>query len=258
MGAKWASLVGATKFLGGKTPGRLPPSASFSGFLRLAIAPPQSPAASTTRSFPGFFLPRPPVDAADARFDEHWLQLQRLEFQPVQQWGNDANEQVGLATSYFSQISQSNTNGAQQSAYTYSTNSSGNLYVGSTTVTQDYGLSSAVKKQTTQTQDQYGNVTQMQQSSLYTSGSPTWVRAYTNTCLNNSNYTNLHIVNRLTGSTVTEGTNTSTLSSITYDGDNSNFTAAPGITAHDSAYTCNYGQTGCTCRFRRRKSLIPN
>src|SRR5271157_2254170 len=57
-------------------------------------------------------------------------------------------------------------------------------------------------------------------------------------------------------STVTDGTNTSTLSTITYDGDNSNFTAAPGITAHDSAYTCNYGQSGCTTAYRGNPTTI--
>src|SRR5271166_4687840 len=165
--------------------------------------------------------------------------------------------QVGLATFYLSEVQQGTANGGVGVSYTWATNASGNLYPGTTWTTQDWGLSSTVNKYTTQAQDQYGNVTQVQLSNWYV----TWaqqavVRTYANTYLNSSNYTSLHIVNRLTGSSVTDGTNTSTLSTITYDGDNSNFTAVPGITAHDSAYTCNYGQTGCTTAYRGNPTII--
>ncbi len=42
-------------------------------------------------------------------------------------------------------------------------------------------------------------------------------RTYTNTYLGGSNYTSLYIFNRLLTSTVTDGTNTATLVSNTYD-----------------------------------------
>jgi hypothetical protein len=52
-------------------------------------------------------------------------------------------------------------------------------------------------------------------------------RTYTNTYLSNSNYTPLYIFNRLLTSTVTDGTNTATLGSNTYDTGTSNPNATP-------------------------------
>ena len=82
------------------------------------------------------------------------------------------------------------------------------------------------------------------------------MRTYTNTYLSSSGYTSIHIVNRLTGSSVTDGTNTSTLSTISYDSDDGSFQAAPGILNHDSAYTCNYGSSGCTTYLRGNPTTI--
>lgn len=147
-------------------------------------------------------------------------------------------------------MQQGSNTGGQESDYSYATNASGNWYVGMTTATQDVGLSTAVKKFTTQTQDQYGNVTQVQVSNWYQpAGSGSVIRTYTNTYLNSSNYVNAHIVNRLTGSSVTYGTYTSTLSAVTYDnGYNGLFLKdAPGITAHDTAYGCPSPSGGGYC-----------
>ena len=154
---------------------------------------------------------------------------------------NSADASVGLATSYVARVAYGTNTGGQQLDYAWTTNSSGNLYNWATFKTQDVALASALASYTTQTQDQYGNVTQVGVSNQYVSWSQqASVRTYTNTYMNTSNYTNLHIVNRLTGSSVTDGNYTTALSSITYDGgvNGSLLKDAPGITAHDSAYGC--------------------
>src|SRR5271165_6872857 len=168
---------------------------------------------------------------------------------------HSGDAQVGLATNYNARVQYGTNTGSQELDYTWTTNASGNLYVSKTVTTQDFALSSAVAKNTTQTQDQYGNVTQVQLSNW---GQTSVVRTYTNTYLNSSNYTSLHIVNRLTGSAVTDGTNTSTLSAIAYDNDaiNGQLAAAPGITAHDAAYACNYPASGCTTYYRGNPTTI--
>jgi len=174
---------------------------------------------------------------------------------------NIADASVGLALHYNAQVNQQGVNGGQQYDYNYTTNSSGNLYVWATFVTNDLGLSTGVQKYTTQTQDQYGNVTQVGVSNWYQSWSQQQtVRTYTNTYLNSLNYTNLHIVNRLTGRTVTSagGATSSTLATIVYDYDSTNgiLQAVPGITGHDAAYECNYGSTGCTTYYRGNPTTI--
>jgi len=59
------------------------------------------------------------------------------------------------------------------------------------------------------------------------------IRTYTNTYLSDFNYTNRHINNRLSTSTLTDGTKTITLASISYDETN-HFSIAP-VYEHDSA-----------------------
>ncbi len=92
---------------------------------------------------------------------------------------------------------------------------SGNPYINTTITTLDYTLPSQVKKQTSQTLDQHGNLTDML---VYDFGNfSTPARTYHNTYLTDSNYTSRYIFNRLTQSTVTAGTLSTTLSSISYD-----------------------------------------
>ena len=128
--------------------------------------------------------------------------------------------------------------------YVYSTDPAGNSYVSTSYSTEDYSTSNSVMKETTQTLDQYGNVTQIQQ---YNYGSPSsspspgsLARTYTNTYLNSSTYTNAYILNRLSTSTVTDGTHTTTLVSNLYDGNS--FTNVSNMTMHDS----NYGTSNTT------------
>ena len=72
-------------------------------------------------------------------------------------------------------------------------------------------------KETDQTLDPYGNLTQLVVKN-FGSGAPGSVaRTYHNTYLGGTNYTSRYIFNRLLTSTVTDGTNTATLVSNTYD-----------------------------------------
>jgi len=78
------------------------------------------------------------------------------------------------------------------------TPTSANLYISSTLTTLDPGQSYQAQKKTTQTLDQYGNLTTMQ---LYNFGNlSTPARTYANTYLTDPNYTSRYIRNRLTWS----------------------------------------------------------
>jgi len=114
--------------------------------------------------------------------------------------------------------------------------------------TLDPGQSYQAQKQTTQTLDQYGNLTQMQVFNFGNLSTP--ARTYTNNYLNSSNYTSRYIFNRLTSSTVTDGTNSATLVSNSYDG--TSLTNVTGMNEHDS----NYG-TSATYRGNVTGSTTP-
>jgi RHS repeat-associated protein len=76
------------------------------------------------------------------------------------------------------------------------TPTSANPYINSTLTTLDPGQSYQAQKKTTQTLDQYGNLTNMQ---LYDFGNlSTPARSYTNQYLTDTNYTSRYIRNRLT------------------------------------------------------------
>ncbi len=110
-----------------------------------------------------------------------------------------------------------------------------NPYISSTLTTLDPGQSYQVQKKTTQTLDQYGNLTGMQ---LYNFGNlSTPARSYTNTYLTDTNYTSRYIRNRLTWSY----TGATTLAQNSYDGYNNGCTSAlsgQGWHEHDDT---NYG-----------------
>ena len=90
--------------------------------------------------------------------------------------------------------------------------------------------------QTTQTMDQYGNVTQVQVYSFGWGSVGSLARTYTNFYLyqNNSAYVPYYIFNRLLASTVTDGTNSATLASNVYDG--GTLASVTGAYEHDSTY----------------------
>ena len=104
-----------------------------------------------------------------------------------------------------------------------------NPYLATTVTKLDPGQSWENDKQTTQTLDQYGNLLTLKAYNFGYGSVGSLARTYTNTYLGGSNYTSLYIFNRLLTSTVTDGTNTATLVSNTYDPGFSNITATcPG------------------------------
>jgi YD repeat-containing protein len=125
-----------------------------------------------------------------------------------------------------------------QDTYTWAADPAGRPYLGTDVATVDPGQPYAVQKQTVQTPDAYGNITQTQAwdyipATQSFGSSPT--RTTTNTYLTNSNYTSAYIYNRLVTSTVTSGSNTAYLASNSYDG--SALTNVTNMPEHDSAYT---------------------
>jgi len=103
----------------------------------------------------------------------------------------------------------------EKETYTWTQDAAGRPYVG-TVLSESFHTDSTVKQsKTEQTLDVYGNLTQMKQ---YDFGNlATAARTYTNTYLTGANYTSRYIFNRLTQAQVTNGTNTVTLASNTYD-----------------------------------------
>jgi hypothetical protein len=123
-----------------------------------------------------------------------------------------------------------NVAGSLHDDYTWTTDSAGNQYISTDLTTEDDYNPTAIQKKTTQTLDQYGNLTQMQ---VYNYGNlSTLARTYTNTYQNTSAYTSLYILNRLLTSTVTGGTNSTTLAINSYDQNTlTNVTGMNDITA---------------------------
>ncbi len=139
--------------------------------------------------------------------------------------------------------------------YTWVQDSAGNPYLGTTVTTLDPTQSYAISKKTTQTLDAHGNATQMELWDYYTGTPPTNpARTYTNTYRTDNGactYSSLYIFNRLLSSTLTDGTNTSTLVTNQYS---SNIPAdAPGIREHDPNYGASY-----LCRGNLTASTTPS
>ena len=88
-------------------------------------------------------------------------------------------------------------------------------YVTSVLSEQDPGQSYAVSSKTEQDVDAWGNVTQTRLYDYSSLATP--AKTYTNTFLTGTNYTSRNIRNRLLTSTVSDGTNTVTLVTNTYD-----------------------------------------
>ncbi len=117
-----------------------------------------------------------------------------------------------------------------------------NPYIGTTVTKLNPSATYEADKQTVQTLDQYGNVLTQQIYNFGAAGGGvgSLARTYTNTYLGGSAYTSLYIVNRLLTSTVTDGTNTATLASNSYDQNAlTSITATcggtPSLCEHDNA-----------------------
>ena len=133
--------------------------------------------------------------------------------------------------------------------FTWAQNSTLNSYIG-TTVTRLNPGTGEVDKETDQTLDPYGNLTQMVVKN-FGSGAPGSVaRTYHNTYLGGTNYTSRYIFNRLLTSTVTDasGTNSATLVSNTYD----QYSLANITTSCSSGGLCEHDNTNYPYTFSYR------
>ncbi len=132
---------------------------------------------------------------------------------------------MGLPSAYEEGPSGSSA-GLSHISYVWSKNAtSNNPYISSTTAYVNYGQSNAISKTTTQTLDRYGNVTQMVVSDWSGGSAPS--RTYTNTWLHGADggglvnpqlyYDQHYFRNRLSSSSLTDGTSSVTLATNSYD-----------------------------------------
>jgi RHS repeat-associated protein len=162
----------------------------------------------------------------------------------------------GLLSQAQSRLHHSISTGMRADTYTWTTDSTGNQYITTDLITEDAGNPTQVQKQTTQTKDQYGNLLQMKVYNYGNLTSP--ARTYTNTYLPGSNYTSLYIFNRLQTSTVTDGTNTTTLATNVYDNASNSYCSGyslTGVSANEHDNT-NYG-TGFAYRGNPAAMVTP-
>ena len=153
--------------------------------------------------------------------------------QPSRVWymqSNIAAASVGLVVAY-----QESSWGSgpdtflKQNWYTWSQHPSGNQYISQVVTTLDPGPTNAKHKTSNQTVDQYRNLTSLQITDF--NGA---VRTYYNGYLTDANDTSRYMFNRLTGSSVTGGGQTSTLVSNSYD--QFGQLDVSGMQQHDAAY----------------------
>jgi RHS repeat-associated protein len=173
--------------------------------------------------------------------------------QPVHQWAglvdpsgpakfwsfNTTTAPVGFI-SYFDDRSSLYGTTVRDRTMAYAQDTAGRWYTSGILTTLDPGQSYQQQSQSTQVLDAHGNVTQ---SKIYNYGnlsSP--ARTYTNTYLTSTNYTSLHIWNRLLTSAVTDGTNNVTLATNTYDG--GTLTNIASLPAHDPTYSTTFTYRG--------------
>ncbi len=101
--------------------------------------------------------------------------------------------------------------------YSWSQDGSGNPYISAKVRVTDPGSSNPLTARTTQTQDQYGNVTQAVIYPYNDTGTP--LRTYNSSYLTTGTYPSHYILNRLLTTTLNTGGQTKTLLQNTYDYD---------------------------------------
>ena len=122
--------------------------------------------------------------------------------------------QIGLA-SRFTQLASVNGAILQDAYYTWSQDPAGHPYISADTSISDEGTGNQQSALSTQTLDQYGNVTQ---SVIYPyNNTSTPLKTYNNTYITSSNYTSSYIYNLLSTSAVTVGGTTIPLATNYYD-----------------------------------------
>jgi RHS repeat-associated protein len=149
---------------------------------------------------------------------------------------------AGLTTAFENRMV--GVSGGTRDDYTWSLDGAGNPYISADLTTVDQGLATQTQKETTQTLDAHGNLTQMQ---IYDYGNLTTpVRTYTNTYVYTQTgkqaYATNYLFNRLYTSTMSDGTHTVTLTTNSYDGISLQDVSSPGL--HDAAYSTTFTVRG--------------
>jgi len=131
----------------------------------------------------------------------------------------------------------------RRTEYTYTQDATLKPYVQSTLVTMDVGLGSQVSAKTDQTLDTNGNVTQ---SRSYAFGNTTTPIKTVNCTYVTSFPAGTYLRNRVSGCSVTNGSQTLSLGSVSYDTYVGDFAmaATTGASFHDSAYGTTYTTRG--------------
>jgi hypothetical protein len=148
--------------------------------------------------------------------------------------------QLGLATRFEERPSAAQASQPiQRKDFTWVQDSAANPYIGTVLTTLE-PAGANLQTKTTQTLDTHGNVLS---TNIYDYGNLTTpARTYTNTYLNNSNYTSRYIFNRLSTTALTDGTQTVTLVTNTYD--SLSLTDLSGVREHDPTYGTSFVYRG--------------
>lgn len=122
---------------------------------------------------------------------------------------------IGLPVEYEGRLSPGVALGSRDSVYTWTTDGVGNPYISATTTRVDYQQAWQDQTTTTQTLDNWGNVTQNAVTDYANFAEST--RTYSNAYIVDANYTSRHIMNRLLQTVVSDGTHSATLATNYYD-----------------------------------------
>ena len=176
--------------------------------------------------------------------------------QAIKTWTfSQSSPTLGLATTFAEGSGGSGPAILRQTNYAYSQDAAGNNYVSRLQVVSDPGTSSAITKQTDQTVDSFGNVTQSKLYDYTNLISPS--KTYNTTYLTNdgtTDYTALYIRNRPLTVTLTDANNNvTTLVQNTYDQYGNGIAATSNIYDQDTA---DYG-TSFTARGNVSSAISP-
>ena len=192
----------------------------YGGYLRWVYINGIHPASRTQMEVSGRYLPKAggestynlTFDNSGSAYVRAWAMLQDVDGTAEKKWTFQTNStqiNAGMVTAY-QEYDLPSGNLRLENDYTWSsTPTSAKPYISQIVTTMD-----GVSKQTNQTLDQYGNLTQML---AYNWGANTPTRTYTNTYLQggtggySSSYNTYYIFNRLLKSTVSDGTNSTVL-----------------------------------------------
>ena len=230
----------------------------YGGYLRWVYIDGVHPGSRTQMEVSARYLPKTggestynlTFDNSGSAYVRAWAMLQDVDGNAEKKWTFQTNStqlNAGMVTAY-QEYDLPSGNLRLENDYTWSlTPTSSKPYISQVVTTMD-----GVSKKTTQSLDQYGNLTQML---AYDWGAQSVTRTYTNTYLAggsggySSSYKTDYIFNRLLTSSVTDGTKSTVLVTNTYDNGATTFTNQSGIQEHDSKMNTTWSPRGVVLTF---------